>query len=55
MPANLSEQLPHVVIEDGEQVHVVSVFSIRQIANGQKIDVELSRIIARAYLRGLEL
>tara|TARA_R110002111_G_scaffold141691_1_gene207671 strand:+ start:94 stop:264 length:171 start_codon:yes stop_codon:yes gene_type:complete len=55
MTVNLSGQLPHVVIEDDKQVHVVPVFSIRQIANGQNIDTELSQIIAKAYLNELGL
>ena len=57
MTVNLSEQQPHIVIncEDDKQVHVVPVLSLRQIANGQKIDAKLSRIIARAYLKELGL
>lgn len=51
MTVNLSEQQPYVIITEGEQVHIVPVLSIRQIANGQKEDAELSRIIAMAYLK----
>ncbi len=55
MTVNLSEQQPLVVITEDKQVHVVPVLSIRQIANGQKEDKELSRIIAKAYLKEIEL
>ena len=54
MAVNLTEQQPHVVIKEDKQVHVVPVFAIRQIANGQKIDDKLSRIIARAYLDAIK-
>lgn len=56
MTVNLTEQQPHVVIncKEDKQVHVVPVFAIRQIANGQKIDDKLSRIIARAYLDAIK-
>lgn len=56
MATSLSDQLPHVVVNDEErkQVHVVPVFTIRQVANGQKEDKELSRIIAKALLNELK-
>lgn len=57
MTVSLSEKQQHLVINDTEngQVHVVPVFSVRQIANGQVENKELSQLIAKAYLNELGL
>lgn len=57
MTVSLSEKQQHLVINDTEngQVHVVPVFSVRQIASGQVENKELSQLIAKAYLNELGL
>ena len=49
---NLTEKQPHMVIKDHDgNAHVVPLWLIRQVANGQHIaDNDLMRVIALALL-----
>ena len=56
VPDNLNEKQPHMVIQDREgNAHVVPLWLIRQVANGQHIpDNELMRVIALALLDNID-
>lgn len=47
---SLQDQTPHIVVEDTDFTHVISVVSIRQIANGQASIAEFDKpeLMARA-------
>ena len=55
MIKNLNEHQPHIVINDNNQVHIVPLVLIRNIANGSvKADNELVPLIAKALLDNIE-
>lgn len=47
---SLQDMTPHLVVNDGDSVHVISVVSIRQIASGQASIAEFGEpeLMARA-------
>ena len=53
---NLTEKQPHLVIKDHDgDAHVVPLWLIRQVANGQHIaDNDLMRVIALALLDNID-
>ena len=53
---NLTEKQPHLVIKDHNgNAHVVPLWLIRQVANGQHIaDNDLIRVIALALLDNID-
>ena len=54
---NLSENQPHLVVNLGDEVHVIAVADIRMLANGAKYhgDAEsMIRLLAKVAIDGVE-
>ena len=55
MIKNINEHQPHIVVNTGDDVHVIPVTLIRNIANGSHLaDNKLVRLMAKIILDELE-
>ena len=56
MIKNINEHQPHIVVNTGDDVHVIPVSLIRDVANGRHLaDNQLVMALARIVLDELEI